>query len=140
MTLTLCKLDAKIKVMLIIIESGSTKSDWLIIEGENRVQHFTMGFNPFFHSSGFIEDTLINDPFLKEYFQKKVEIYFYGAGCSSDNLNKTVKAYKLYSKGKFYARSASDSLSWNLTNTKQTPSPLTLRYRMVNMLCPSKNN
>ena len=90
-TLTLCKLDAKIKVMLIIIESGSTKSDWLIIEGENRVQHFTMGFNPFFHSSGFIEDTLINDPFLKEYFQKKVEIYFYGAGCSSDNLNKTVK-------------------------------------------------
>ena len=35
------------------------------------------------------------------------------------DLNKTVKAYKLYSKGKFYARSASDSLSWNLTNTKQ---------------------
>ena len=33
-------------------------------------------FNPFFHSSGFIEDTLINDPFLKEYFQKKVEIYY----------------------------------------------------------------
>ena len=55
-TLTLFKLDAKIKIMLIIIESGSTKADWLIIEGEKRVQHFTMGFNPFFHSSGFIEE------------------------------------------------------------------------------------
>jgi hypothetical protein len=50
--------------MLIIIESGSTKADWLIIQGEERYYHSTIGFNPFFHSADFITHTLSNDAFL----------------------------------------------------------------------------
>jgi N-acetylglucosamine kinase-like BadF-type ATPase len=77
--------------MLIIIESGSTKADWLIIKDENRIQHSTMGFNPFFHSSQFVADTLANDEVLNNYFDEFGEIYFYGAGCSSPELNKVVQ-------------------------------------------------
>lgn len=77
--------------MLIIIESGSTKADWLIIKDENRIQHYTMGFNPFFHSSEFVEDVLSRDEFLNGFFNEEGKIYFYGAGCSSNDLQKTIQ-------------------------------------------------
>lgn len=77
--------------MLIIIESGSTKADWLIIQGDKRHQHSTIGFNPFFHSSQFVTETLKKDEVLKQYFNENGEIHFYGAGCSSPDLNNVVK-------------------------------------------------
>lgn len=77
--------------MLIIIESGSTKADWLIINNGERVQHHTMGFNPFFHSSKFVEENLANDTGLSQYKESEGEIFFYGAGCSSDDLKKTIQ-------------------------------------------------
>jgi hypothetical protein len=77
--------------MLIIIESGSTKADWLIIQGDKRIQHNTMGFNPFFHSAEFVAETLRNDELIKKYIDADGEIYFYGAGCSSQELNRTIE-------------------------------------------------
>ena len=77
--------------MLIIIESGSTKADWLIIQGEERYYHSTIGFNPFFHSVDFITYTLSNDAFLSNFLTRQGQIYFYGAGCSSRELNQTVE-------------------------------------------------
>jgi glucosamine kinase len=88
--------------MLIIIESGSTKADWLIIQENKRSLHSTMGFNPFFHSSEFVAETIQNDNILKEYFDQQGDIYFYGAGCSSLELNKTIKDgfLKVFKKAK----------------------------------------
>ena len=41
--------------MILIAESGSTKTDWVLVNDENQVTMYkTMGFNPFFHSSEFI--------------------------------------------------------------------------------------
>jgi N-acetylglucosamine kinase-like BadF-type ATPase len=77
--------------MVIIIESGSTKADWLIIQGEKRFYHSTMGFNPFFHSSELVAQTLENDEVLKSLSDQEGEIHFYGAGCSSKELNQTIK-------------------------------------------------
>ena len=77
--------------MITIIESGSTKADWLIIDEDKRFQHHTIGFNPFFHSSEFVRRNLENDSFLKNWFSKSGEIYFYGAGCSSDTLQEIIK-------------------------------------------------
>ena len=38
--------------MILIAESGSTKTDWVLVNDENQVTMYkTMGFNPFFHSS-----------------------------------------------------------------------------------------
>ena len=77
--------------MVIIIESGSTKADWLIIQGEKRYYHSTIGFNPFFHSSNIVSDTLVKDQFLSKFVDLEGEIHFYGAGCSSKELNHTIE-------------------------------------------------
>lgn len=77
--------------MLIIVESGSTKADWLIIDEGIRYQHHTIGFNPFFHSSELVIKNLESDTYLNKWFSKSGEIYFYGAGCSSDELQEIIK-------------------------------------------------
>jgi N-acetylglucosamine kinase-like BadF-type ATPase len=77
--------------MVIIIESGSTKADWLIIQGEKRYYHNTIGFNPFFHSIEIVAETLNNDQTLQDLFDLEGEIHFYGAGCSSKELNQTIE-------------------------------------------------
>ena len=77
--------------MVIIIESGSTKADWLIIQGEKRFYHNTIGFNPFFHSTETVAETLKKDQNLQELFDLEGEIHFYGAGCSSKELNQTIE-------------------------------------------------
>jgi hypothetical protein len=51
-----------------------------------------MGFNPFFHSSEYVSENLENDSFLRNWFDKNGEIYFYGAGCSSNELQNTIKS------------------------------------------------
>ena len=36
--------------MLLVVESGSTKSDWVLVENKTVTNTFkTIGFNPFFH-------------------------------------------------------------------------------------------
>ena len=45
--------------MFFVVESGSTKSDWVLIENKNSQSFYsTMGFNPYFHSSDLIESEL----------------------------------------------------------------------------------
>jgi len=78
--------------MILIAESGSTKTDWVLVDDNNQITMFkTMGFNPFFHSSEFIAGKIKeNQAFYKA--SKNVErLYFYGAGCSSDDMNQIVK-------------------------------------------------
>ena len=78
--------------MILIAESGSTKTDWVLVNDSKEITMFkTMGFNPFFHSSEFIAEEILNN---KEFFEasKNVDkLYFYGAGCSSDEMNNIVK-------------------------------------------------
>ena len=52
--------------MLIIVDSGSTKADWQVINADGtRELHTTMGFNPFFHDEDRIESEL-NKSFVKD--------------------------------------------------------------------------
>ena len=46
--------------MILIADSGSTKSDWRMINslGDNLKDFSTMGFNPYFHSSDLVEAKL----------------------------------------------------------------------------------
>ena len=46
--------------MILIADSGSTKSDWRLINslGDNLKDFSTMGFNPYFHSSDLVEAKL----------------------------------------------------------------------------------
>lgn len=75
--------------MIAIAESGSTKCEWIVLDKfGNVVESFrTQGFNPDFHSSKFVNETLNN---CQEFTSLKTgitKVYFYGAGCSSKNLN-----------------------------------------------------
>lgn len=70
--------------MRLIADSGSSVCDWMLtFEGNEVLQSSTIGFNPFFHSTAFIQETLENTTALLQYRRHIKEIYYYGAGCSS---------------------------------------------------------
>ncbi len=70
--------------MLLVCDSGSTKADWLLYDGKNiSGLYHSIGFNPFFHSSDFVFETLNSDDSMASISEVITEIYFFGAGCSS---------------------------------------------------------
>ena len=81
--------------MILIADSGSTKTDWRLIDEENKIHQFkTTGINPYFHSSESITEALTKEllPNIKfEIRNLKFELFFYGAGCSSDEKCNIVK-------------------------------------------------
>jgi len=78
--------------MILIAESGSTKTDWVLVNDSKEITMFkTMGFNPFFHSSEFIAEEILNNKEFYEASKNVDKLYFYGAGCSSDEMNNIVK-------------------------------------------------
>ena len=74
--------------MILIAESGSTKTNWLT---ENKELFQTIGFNPLFHTSGFIYNELMKHGDLLKVKDQFTKIFFYGASCSSEERNKTVR-------------------------------------------------
>lgn len=81
---------------ILIADSGSTKTDWVLLENNTvLIQFQTIGFNPYFQSSEEISNeikaTLI--PALKDNVGTISDISFYGAGCSSsDKINVVMQA------------------------------------------------
>ncbi len=71
----------------IVADSGSTKTDWAIIDADSNIVEKvrTKGFNPYFHSVDFIQNEV-----SKVFKGVGVEshnigvVHYYGAGCSSD--------------------------------------------------------
>jgi len=67
--------------MILLADSGSTKTDWVIIFDNQIVRKLsTEGINPFFHNTESIYARLENE-FSEEEKSKVRKIYFYGAGC-----------------------------------------------------------
>ena len=78
--------------MILVADSGSTKCDWVLLDGENRVAELsTMGFNPFYHDVDFIVDALRKEAVFVSNSQNVSAIHFYGAGCSSPERNETIE-------------------------------------------------
>ncbi len=76
--------------MIIIADSGSTKTTWCIIRTDRRKPEIcrTSGINPFLQTSGEIYDTIKNEfSLIKGPFDK---VYFYGAGCANPEKNQKV--------------------------------------------------
>lgn len=77
--------------MIVVADSGSTKCDWIVIDHSGEfIRTHTMGFNPFFHPSELIERELRANDTLMANHDKVSEVYFYGAGCSSEDRNRVV--------------------------------------------------
>jgi glucosamine kinase len=78
--------------MKFVIESGSTKANWAMVDTKGNIvgTYDTMGFNPFFHSSDFIGKQIRKNESLAATAHTIDEVYFYGAGCSSDHYKQVV--------------------------------------------------
>lgn len=74
----------------LIADSGSTKTDWVVLQmGQPTAQFQSVGLNPFYQSVEEIERTLreqvlVNIPHPVE------EVFFYGAGCADEKSSRPV--------------------------------------------------
>ena len=87
--------------MILIIDSGSTKADWIFTDGKKNIKRNTRGMNPYFLNEK--EVVRIVRSGVKGIQINRVEkVFFYGAGCSSRELNNIiVRAFKkVFSKAK----------------------------------------
>lgn len=77
--------------MILITDSGSTKCSWALCDKQSNIlfKCETIGFNPYFIDQEKILETL-NNSGLTEYKNEVEKVYFYGAGCSSDEKNKII--------------------------------------------------
>lgn len=77
--------------MLLIAESGSSKTQWRIVDTVTRVAVETKGINPFFASEAFVLAEL-NSSELVHYKKEITKIIFYGSGCSHEDRNNYLKS------------------------------------------------
>lgn len=72
--------------MRLIADSGSTKTDWCLMEGSTVMKHIkTKGINPFFETEKEIEYELSNALVPKLPRGAKIDaIHFFGAGCTPE--------------------------------------------------------
>lgn len=79
--------------MILIVDSGATKSDWIALD-ENGEQLFltqTLGLSPEVLTKDVIEDRLANNFELSKNREKVSHLYFYGAGCGTDRMKVFLK-------------------------------------------------
>ncbi|MES2730961.1 MAG: N-acetylglucosamine kinase [Bacteroidota bacterium] len=77
--------------MILIADSGSTKTDWRLIAEDGTVsQGKTAGFNPYYQDSSIIY-TEISKHLLPLVTEKITKIFYYGAGCTDEEKYTIVK-------------------------------------------------
>jgi N-acetylglucosamine kinase-like BadF-type ATPase len=77
--------------MILVADSGSTKTEWKIINGEIPEDSiFSSGINPYFLTQEEIFHLLKNE-LGNLYGSSFKKIYFYGSGCNSDIKNNIIK-------------------------------------------------
>jgi glucosamine kinase len=82
--------------MILIADSGSTKTDWRLIDDNKKIhQYATQGINPYFQSSDEIAEAVIKTsliPQINSYaiLNSITQIFFYGAGCQAESKKKIV--------------------------------------------------
>jgi N-acetylglucosamine kinase-like BadF-type ATPase len=69
--------------MILVVDSGSTKTDWIAIDNKGVVLFSTqtLGLNPQVLSSAILNERIINNFELYQNRAKVTHLYFYGAGC-----------------------------------------------------------
>lgn len=75
--------------MILIADSGSTKTDWRLIDVDGKIhQAKTKGLNPYHQSADEIAHVL-SDELLSQLPVPVERIFFYGAGCANPTVNQT---------------------------------------------------
>ena len=79
----------------LIADSGSTKTEWCLLNGKKKTIFITSGMSPYFLNGDQMQELLTNDVLPKTKKVNVDEIFFYGTGCSNpDNVKIVKKAFK----------------------------------------------
>src|ERR1035441_4346393 len=78
--------------MILIADSGSTKTEWILLEASGNSKAFrTIGLNPYYIDEIDIKHTITVN-LLRNFERDSVdELYFYGSGCGSDDKKKQIE-------------------------------------------------
>ena len=79
----------------LIADSGSTKTEWCLLKGNNKTILTSQGMSPYFVNGAEIENIIRKEvlPSLKR--SKVDELYYYGTGCTNPaNVKMVQKALK----------------------------------------------
>ncbi|WP_222983907.1 N-acetylglucosamine kinase [Flagellimonas meishanensis] len=79
--------------MILIVDSGATKSDWIALNnnGDRIFLTQTLGLSPEVLTREVIEDRLANNFELSQNREAVSHLYFYGAGCGTDRMKRFLK-------------------------------------------------
>ena len=75
----------------LIADSGSTKAEWCLLDGNKKKKLFTQGISPYFLDTAQIKEIVAAGVKSKLKDVEPDEIFYYGTGCSNPNNVKTVK-------------------------------------------------
>lgn len=79
------------KTKTLIVDSGSTKADWAWLGADPVPAFTTRGVNPYFYDADEVQ-AILQEELPEEAQQAEVEeVFFYGAGCSSEMLNARIE-------------------------------------------------
>ena len=72
--------------MRLIVDSGSTKTDWIAIDDSGNIlfETQTLGLNPQVLSEAIVEERIINNYELYRIRNEVDSTFFYGAGCGTE--------------------------------------------------------
>lgn len=81
--------------MKIIVDSGSTKSDWIFFDEQNNVitSVTSLGLNPEVTTADELFTRINVVPDIVKYKEQISQFYFYGAGCGSDRSKKVIQYF-----------------------------------------------
>ena len=79
--------------MILIVDSGSTKTDWISInkKGETVFSTQTLGLNPQVLSSAILKERIINNFDLYQNRKNVTHLYFYGAGLGINSTQRRIR-------------------------------------------------
>ncbi|MGY4385316.1 glucosamine kinase [Pedobacter sp. UYP24] len=69
--------------MILVADSGSSKTDWMGYSPDEKISFSTQGINPYFLNANDIFKIFSKKKELLSFADRVKEIYFFGAGCSS---------------------------------------------------------
>lgn len=79
--------------MVLIVDSGATKSDWIALndKGEQLFITQTLGLSPEVLTREVIEDRLANNFEISKNKEKVTQLFFYGAGCGTNRMKRFLR-------------------------------------------------
>lgn len=75
-------------MMILIADSGSTKTDWVLIGNDGQVvgEVTTAGMNPFHQTDEELVSILKDMSLTNAYQEEKISLFFYGSGCTPEQI------------------------------------------------------